>query len=202
MKSLFGIVLMLLISVHLYAQSNVNAYAAFSIQLAQNKKDFNTNANQWKSTYYNSFKLGVLLKNKIAIGGEYSSIIYRWTDRLSLENLLKDEDETFAPTVGEKINNYKIFTQIYPFKRSEFYLGAGWGYSHFRNFRTPDTQKFGNAFSFHAGIELSNYIGFVLSYYNGQLSKYNQHYSFVSYNIGLTISTGRSDKKKKTENEN
>jgi hypothetical protein len=176
------------------AQTKVEGFISGSAQWARNKKNFASDASQWKSSFYNAVKGGAMFNKSFIVGVEYSAILYRWTDRFDLIDLLieeGDEDDS-PPTVGEKINNYKLFTQIFPFKQNGFFMGAGWGYSHYRNFRTPHTQRYGTVFSLHVGIETPSNIGFIMSYYKGKLSRHDQPYTFSSYNIGIVISSGRN----------
>src|SRR5688572_20235003 len=99
-----------------HSQKNIDGYIAGSIQFARNKKDFTGDAHQWKSSYYNSIKIGVKFNDSFIIGIEYSSILYRWTDRTYVLDLLLDNDDEdddqdgiqWKATVGEKINNYKL----------------------------------------------------------------------------------------------
>jgi len=166
---LFAALVLFILPVNLMAQQKGSVFFAVTAQVAftKNRVVSGQPVVSDPASFYNAFKIGYCVSDRIGIAFEYSSFVYHWSNRSYLYDFGEDEWDFSSPTKGEKVNHYKVLLEVNPSKG--LFLCAGLGYMDYQQFEFQFedrgvvfngglTYLFTKVFGFSANIYLGNYM--------------------------------------------
>lgn len=185
----------LLLTITGKVSAQVKPYAGFTnnIGISQNTLIDGAGTETKPATYYNAFKAGVHLSKNLAIGVEYASFIYRWTNRKLFYNFDEEDWQFASPTKGRKVNCYKIGLEYNPDGEDKIILIGGIGYADYRHFDIS-YEDHGLVLSGGMNYMFSRFVGFSASVYSINYVRRENSGNFFAVNAGLIVRTTRQRK--------
>jgi|GEM_PF-4563258 len=187
-----GLLCALLLTVGGEVTAQIQPYAGFTnnIGISRNTLIDGAGTETKPATYYNAFKAGVHLSKNFAVGLEYSSFIYRWTNRKLFYNFDEEDWQFASPTKGRKVNSYKVSVEYNPDGEDKFILIGGIGYADYRHFDIS-YEDHGLVLSGGMNYMFSRFVGFSASVYSVNYARREDSGNLFAINAGLIVRTTR-----------